>query len=213
MERFGPLVVLAALSTVASACAREANSEPPPRVAAHAAVAAETDQEAIDLKQFGGVRTESFHEGGRFWTRSKVFVSAPAARVRAVILDYGGYSTIMPQTFQRSKVLRRDGLAVDVYLQADVFDGKGRLWVDEHFAAPVAEGKGETIVATMNKGNVDDASGFWRYRDAEGGTVVTIELSIEPSVPLPLDMVRQEMEGACEHAAQGVREAATTSDR
>lgn len=196
---------LGALLATSMSCAqqRRAPAPPPPPPA----VAIDPDLEATQLQAYGGPRTESFHaaKSERFWTRSTIYVAAPIDRVRAVVVDYGAYAEIMPRTFQRSKVLKRDGLATDVYLQAEVMNGAAVMWVDEHFAAPVAEGKGEVVVATMNKGNVDDASGFWRFRGAPGGTVVTIELSIDPSASVPDKLMKREMERACEDAALGVR--------
>ena len=197
--------IVAGCLVALSSCARppHAPAPPPPPPA----VAIDPDLEATQLRESGWPHTESFHPKGseRFWTRSTIFVGAPVDRVRAVIVDYGAYARIMPRTFQRSKVLRRVGLATDVYLQAEVMNGAAIMWVEEHFAAPVAEGKGEIVIATMNKGNVDDASGFWRFRAAPGGTVVTIELSIDPAASVPDKLMKVEMERACEDAALGVR--------
>jgi hypothetical protein len=199
-------LLLGGLLSLAS-CAHETEGAPPAAPPIPPRAAQDLDAEATALQQFGGPRTESYHEpkSERYWTRSSIFVAAPMPRVRAVIVDYASYSQIIPETFQRSKVLRRIGLAADVYLQVDVMKGTATMWVDEHFTAPVADGKGEVIVATMNRGNVDDASGTWRFRPAPGGTVVTIELSVDPTGSVPSKLMKREMERACEEATLGIR--------
>ncbi len=169
-----------------------------------------SDTVAVELFKIGSDRTSHFDRAGsRYKTaRAEIFVSAPMKDVKAAILDYGAYSSIIPK-FQRSKVLKRDGEAAEVYLQIPILKGAATLWADEAFAKPIADGRGEKIVGTFLKGNVEALEATWRYRPVDAThTVVTLEIFIAPKLAAPASLVTKEVEDACGDGARAIRDKA-----
>jgi ribosome-associated toxin RatA of RatAB toxin-antitoxin module len=118
------------------------------------------------------------------WGRGQILVNAPMSKVRAAVLSYGSYTTMIPR-FKKAIVQKRDGDSAEVYLQIPVMGGAATIWTIQSFAAPVAEAKGEVIVGTMVKGNVDDAQCRWHYRPVDADhTIITLELHVEPRLPV-----------------------------
>jgi ribosome-associated toxin RatA of RatAB toxin-antitoxin module len=167
-----------------------------------------SDTQAVELFKFGHDKHSNFEKAKVRWGRAEMFVNAPVARVRAAVLDYGNYSTFIPR-FQKSKLLKKDGLAADVYLQIPILKGASTIWALEHFNPPVADGKWETVSATMVKGNVDDMQAVWRYRAVDDKhSIVSLELYTATKINVSDKVMLQQMEDACGEGVIGVKERA-----
>jgi len=139
---------------------------------------------------------------------AEIFVNAPMADVKKSVMDYGNYSSFITK-FNKSKLLKQNGDQAEVYLQAPMLHGAATIWVVENFAAPAPEGKGEKIVGTMIKGNVDDLKATWRYRPVDDKhTVLSLDIYIEPKITAPESLVTHEGEDACGDGVIAVKDRA-----
>lgn len=140
--------------------------------------------------------------------RGEIFINAPMKDVKAVVMDYGSYSTFISK-FQKSKILKTTGEVNEVYLQAPILHGAATIWAVESFAAPAPDGKGEKIVGSMLKGNVDDLRATWRMRPVDDKhTVLSLDMYIAPKIAAPESLVTAEAEDACGDGVISVKERA-----
>jgi ribosome-associated toxin RatA of RatAB toxin-antitoxin module len=173
------------------------------------------DTKAVELFKLGKDKKSNFEKAGSKFRvgRAEAFVSAPMKDVKAAILDYGAYSTIIPK-FQKSKVLKREGESAEVYLQIPILKGAATIWAQEAFAKPVAEGKGEKIVGSYVKGNVDAIEATWHYRPVDAGhTIVTLDIYISPKISAPESLVTKEVEDACGDGVRAIRDKAEAASK
>jgi hypothetical protein len=172
------------------------------------------DPLAIELHKLARDKKTHFVETAtkKTWGRGQIFVEAPLKDVRAAVLDYGNWSTTIDR-FEKSKVLKRepDG-TTDVYLRMPILKGAATIWVVERFAPPIAEGKGEKVVGTMVKGNVDDLRAVWHYRPVDAThTVVTLEILVTPKMAVPEAVLTTQLEDAAGEGCLGIRDEAQRS--
>jgi ribosome-associated toxin RatA of RatAB toxin-antitoxin module len=169
-----------------------------------------TDTQAVDLHKLAKDKKSNYEVkdstgAKRRWGHAEIFVKAPVAKTRAAVLDYGNYSTFISK-FEKSKLLKKDGLAADVFLQMPILKGSATLWALEHFNTPASDGKWEKITATMIKGNVEDMQAFWRYRAVDEKTsIVSLDLFTVPKLNVPEKLMTEQLEDACGEAVLGVR--------
>jgi len=167
-----------------------------------------SDTQAVELHKFGKDKHSNFEKGKVRWGRAEMFVNAPVAKVKAAVLDYGNYATFIPR-FQKAKLLKKDGLAADVYLQIPILKGASTIWALEHFNPPVADGKWEMVTATMLKSNVEDVQAVWRYRAVDDKhSIVSLDFYIATKMNVSEKLMLQQMEDACGEAVIGVKERA-----
>lgn len=174
-----------------------------------------TDTTAVALFKLGHERKSNYEMKGSTFKvgRAEVFINAPMADVKAAVLDYGSYATFMPK-FQKSKLLKQNGAAAQVYLQIPILHGAATIWSVENFAAPATDGKGEKIIGTMDKGNVDDLKATWRYRPVDDKhTVLSLDIYIAPKVDAPESLVTAEVEDACGDGVMAVKNRAETASK
>jgi hypothetical protein len=200
-RRFAVLSVAALAGALLVAPISSADSYAPP---AADAKAVELFKYARDLKSNYEKPGQKFRVG-----RAEIFVNAPMKEVKSVILDYGSYAAMVPAKFQKSKVLKRDGDAAEVYIQIPILKGAATIWAQESFAKPTAEGKGEKIVGSFVKGNVDALEATWHYRPVDAThTLVTLDIYVAPKLAAPLSLVTKEAEDACGDGVRAIRERA-----
>jgi ribosome-associated toxin RatA of RatAB toxin-antitoxin module len=170
-----------------------------------------TDAQATQLFKFGKDKKSNYPmKDSKFKVaRAEIFVNAPIANVKTAVMDYANYSTFIPK-FQKSKVLKgKTGEAQDVFLQIPILHGAATIWAVETFNTPATDGKGEKIVGSMQKGNVDDLRATWRYRAIDAThTVVSLDIYIAPKVAAPESVVTPEVEDACGDGVRAVKERA-----
>ncbi|MBI5533252.1 MAG: hypothetical protein HY898_11075 [Deltaproteobacteria bacterium] len=160
--------------------------------------------ERFDLPSNAAIRT-----GG-----AQIFVNAPLAEVRKVVLDYAHYQDFMPG-FKRSRVVQRNKDFTDVYLQVPILHGAATVWAVTRFTAPQKQANGtEIIESTMQQGNVNDFRASWRLIPVDAThTILRSEILIVPKLPLPSSVVTPELSYAADKAVTSSRnkaEAAAT---
>ena len=141
-------------------------------------------------------------------------VNAPLAEVRKVVQDFGHYADFMPR-FKRSRIVGKNGLDTDVYLQVEILHGAATIWAVTRFNPPASEGSGERIEGRMqSQGNVDDLRSVWHlYPVDDNHTILKLELLIVPKVPLPGSVVTGELEYAADKAVSSARDRAEAAAR
>jgi ribosome-associated toxin RatA of RatAB toxin-antitoxin module len=141
-------------------------------------------------------------------------VSAPLAQVRKVVLDFGHYADFMPR-FKKSKIVGKNGLDTDVYLQVEILHGAATIWAVTRFNPPIPEGSCERVQGKMERqGNVDDLRSVWHLCPVDDThTILKLELLIVPKVPLPGSVVTGELEYAADMAVSSARDRAEAAAR
>lgn len=125
--------------------------------------------------------------------RTAVKVNAPIARVREAILDFAHYAEFMPH-YRSARVLGRTATGGrEVYMEIEALHGAVKMWADIEFARPVIVDGVETHASKFIKGNVDDFMAMWRLRKIdEGTTELSLEVFLQPSIPLPTSLINKE---------------------
>ncbi len=165
------------------------------------------DAEAVALAKLGGVRRATVPVAGAKYAagRADALVDAPVSAVKAVVLGYDRYASLIPQ-FKRAKVLQRRGLGADVYLLLPVLHGAASIWTVQRFAPPVVKGKVESIASTSVKGNVDALRTTWSYRAVDAThTIVTAHIYVEPQIPAPGATIANEAEKVAAQAVTSIK--------
>lgn len=202
-RRVGALLIGAALTLAPLAALADAYAPPA------------ADAQAIGLFKLGKEKKSSYAlANAKFKVgHAEIFVDAPIAKVKAAVLDYGNYSAIMPR-FEKSKLLKQNGQAAQVYLQVPILHGAAVIWAIENFAAPAADGAGEKVIGTMQKGNVTDFRATWRYRAVDDQhSVVSADIYIEPNLDVPEDLLTSQVEDACGDGVRGVKQRAEAATK
>lgn len=136
---------------------------------------------------------------------ARILVNAPLAAVRAIVTDYGGYAKLV-KPFDQSRVLSRKKGVTDVFLRVPVLNGTASIWAVIRVAAPVKDGDGEAIVARLAQGNVDDFRAVWRLHPAgPDKTILSLELLVDPKLPIPASLVTPELASAADKAVTAVQ--------
>ena len=125
--------------------------------------------------------------------RATVKVNAPLERVREAVLDFGHYAEFMPH-YRTSKVLGRTATgARDVYMEIEALYGAVKMWVEIEFPKPTVVDGVETHESHFVKGNVKDFKAIWRLRKLdEGATELSLEVFLQPSIPMPANLMNGE---------------------
>jgi ribosome-associated toxin RatA of RatAB toxin-antitoxin module len=141
-------------------------------------------------------------------------VNAPLAEVRKIVLDFGHYADFMPR-FKKSRIVGRNGVNTDVYLQVEILHGAATIWAVTRFNPPRPEGPGELIEGKMGgQGNVDDLRSVWHLQPIDDThTILKLELLIVPKVPVPGSVVTGELEYAADKAVSSARDRAEAAFR
>jgi ribosome-associated toxin RatA of RatAB toxin-antitoxin module len=166
-----------------------------------------TDAQACELVKLGGHRRATFAVPGAKVRagRAEIVVDAPLSTVRAAVLDYARYPTIIPR-FEKAKVLKRTGLAADVFLQLPIMKGSAAIWTVQRFSAPVASAGGEAIKSTSLQGNVEDLRTTWSYRAIDARhTLLVAEIYVVPKLPAPGALIEKEAEKAASEAVVSIK--------
>ncbi len=199
LSRFTALAFAATVSLAAFSAA--ADTYQPPASDTQAVTLAKS---ATEKKSNYAMKDSKYKVG-----HAEIFVSAPLKDVKEAVLDYAHYSEFIPK-FQKSKVLKgKTGEVQEVFLQIPILHGAATIWAVESFAAPAADTKGEKVVGTMVKGNVEDLRTTWRYRAVDDKhSIVTVDIYIAPKIDAKEDLVTKEVEDACGDGVRAVKERA-----
>ncbi len=133
------------------------------------------------------------HGDGYARGRSTIAVDAPIDRVRETILDFAHYPDFMPH-YSRCKILGRTASgARDVYMEVSALHGAVRMWARVEVPKPSSVDGFETYETRFVDGNVRELKAIWRLKSVgEGRTELSLEVFLNPGLPLPKRLVNQE---------------------
>ena len=150
------------------------------------------------------VEGQSIKAGG-----ARIIVNAPISVVRSVVQDYGNYENFMPR-FKRSRIVDQNDKATQVYLQVPILHGAANVWSVVQFGQPVKKADGSEIIrGRMIESNVKDFRATWHLVPIDANTtLLSAEILIVPSLPVPGTVVTGELEYASDMAATSTRKKA-----
>jgi ribosome-associated toxin RatA of RatAB toxin-antitoxin module len=138
--------------------------------------------------------------------RAVVLIDAPIEDVMAVIQNYGGYKSFMPN-FEDSRVLSQRGASALVYVKVNVMHGAVNFWAEVKPQPKAAQGMTRVVQGKMTKGNVDQFEATWEVTPVEGNkTLVAFQVLLDPSLPLPASLVNGENQKSARKAVRALRE-------
>jgi len=137
---------------------------------------------------------------------ARIFVNAPIAVVRAIVEDYGNYENVMPR-FKRSRIVDKNDTATQVYLQVPILHGAANVWSVVQFGKPIKRADGsEVIRGRMVESNVRDFRATWTLVPIDANTtLLSAEILIVPTLPVPGSVVTGELEYASDMAVTSTR--------
>ncbi|MCL2825043.1 MAG: SRPBCC family protein [Polyangiaceae bacterium] len=145
---------------------------------------------------------------------ARILVNAPIATVRSVVQDYGNYETFMPR-FKRSRIVDKNDTATQVYLQVPILHGAANVWSVVQFGQPAKRADGsEVIRGRMVESNVKDFRATWHLVPIDDRTtLLSAEILIVPSLPVPNSVVTGELEYASDMAVTSTAKRAEAQAR
>ena len=140
---------------------------------------------------------------------ARIIVNAPLATVRSVVQDYGNYESFMPR-FKRSRIVDQNDTATQVYLQVPILHGAANVWSVVQFGQPVKRADGTEIIrGRMVESNVRDFRATWYLVPIDDNTtLLSAEILIVPTLPVPGSVVTGELEYASDMAVTSTRKKA-----
>lgn len=144
---------------------------------------------------------------------ARIGVSAPIETVRKVVTDFDHYSSFIKrykegriQLQVSAKVVGRSGERRDVYLEVPILKGTAKVWGVLRFEPLKTSGEEEVLEGHLLKGNVERLDARWRIRKLDDArTQLDLELLIVPKVPVPHEVVTDELEFVSDVSVTGVR--------
>jgi hypothetical protein len=139
--------------------------------------------------------------------RAKILVGAPIGIVHRIVLDYGHYKELTRGKFHTSRVIGKSPLGTDVYFQLSVLDGMINLWQVFRFQdlKPLAPGWA-VVEGWYVKGNIGRGNAAWTLHAIDDNhTLVTFDILVLPSVPLPSSLVDAGLRNAAGEAVEAIR--------
>lgn len=154
------------------------------------------------------VPNQSIQAGG-----ARIRVAASSDRVRQVINDFDHYSSFIKrykdgrvQLQVSAKVIGRVGDKRDVYLTVPILKGAAKVWGVLRFDPAKVSGEDEILEGHLVKGNVERLDARWTLRKLDAGnTHLSLELLIVPKVPVPREVVTDELEFVSDVGVTGAR--------
>jgi hypothetical protein len=137
---------------------------------------------------------------------ARVHVKAPLELTKSTVIDYGRYGALI-DTFEKARVVGKQGDQTDVYLRVPILEGAARIWALMRFDPPRKVSGDEYVVnAKMLKGNIKRFEATYRIKriDAQN-TQLNLEMLIVPSLPVPGSLVTTEVTKASDRAVCSLR--------
>jgi ribosome-associated toxin RatA of RatAB toxin-antitoxin module len=140
---------------------------------------------------------------------ARVVINAPISVVRSIVQDYGNYEKFMPR-FKQSKIVDKNDTSTQVYLQVPILHGAANVWSVVQFGQPIKKADGsEVIRGRMVESNVKEFRAIWTLVPIdEKTTLLSSEILIVPSLPVPGSVVTGELEYASDMAVTSTRKKA-----
>jgi hypothetical protein len=142
--------------------------------------------------------------------RAEVLVHAPLAKVKDLVLDFGGYKQFVPDRFHNVHVIGKEQGGTDVYMQVPIMRGMINLWQVMRWRDVTPLAPGWAIVEGFyTKGNLKKANAAWTLRRIDDTTtLVQFDLLVLPLVPAPEALVDEELRDAAVQAVDNIRDRA-----
>jgi hypothetical protein len=186
-----------------------ADAEPPPPTS--------PTPPADDLSRFSNGRSDRTnveHAGTHDrYGRAEILVNAPIDTVRALVVDYGHYNDFTGGRFHISRVIGRSAAGTEVYFQLPILGGLVTLWQVFRFQElkPLAPGW-SMIEGWYVKGNIGRGNAAWTLHAIDDErTLLTFDLLVVPSVPLPQSLLDEGLRNAAGAAVEAIRDRAQAS--
>lgn len=127
------------------------------------------------------------------WGKAVGVVNAPFDRVMGAVSGYAAYQEFLPH-FRQSRVLSQRGTSAMVYLEASVIQDTVTLWANLRIRELAPRGQTRIIEASMTDGNMERFLARWEVAPLDGGqrALVSFQLLVEPSVPMPASVFTRE---------------------
>ena len=140
-------------------------------------------------------------------------VAAPTDTVRAVINDFDHYASFIKrykdgrvQLQVSAKLVGRVGDKKDVYLSVPIMKGAAKVWGVLRFDPAKVSGDDEILEGHLVKGNVERLDARWTLRKLDASTThLSLELLIVPKIPVPHEVVTDELEFVSDVGVTGAR--------
>jgi ribosome-associated toxin RatA of RatAB toxin-antitoxin module len=140
------------------------------------------------------------------WGRAIAVVDAPAADVMAVIQNYAGYKSFLPN-FQASRVLSQRGASALVYMQVSILHGTGKIWAEVKLRPRQSQGATQILEGRMTKGNVHLFEAMWEVTPLDAQrSVVAFQILVDPDMPLPSSLISGENQKTARKTIRALRE-------
>lgn len=147
---------------------------------------------------------------------AETLIHAPLASVRGLVLDFGHYTQLAPQSITTSRVVGHgaDG-STDVYLRMGVLNNMVTFWNVTRFAPLHLEPQGAEIIEghmLPGKGNIDDSAAVWTLRSAgDEWTVLKFDVLLRPGVPAPQSLIDEQLRDSAMDAVNSIHDRAQGS--
>jgi hypothetical protein len=146
---------------------------------------------------------------------AEVLVNAPFAAVKKQVVDYGHYKDLVPDKFHNARVVGKDAVGTEVYMQVPIMHGMLTLWNVMRFAELKAVAPEWAIVqGWFVKGNVKQANAVWTVHKIDDNfTVLKFDLLILPNVPAPQSAIDEELRDAAMQAVDAIHDRAQGNNK
>jgi ribosome-associated toxin RatA of RatAB toxin-antitoxin module len=135
-----------------------------------------------------------------------MMLDAPADKVMAIIENYAGYHTFLPN-FTTSRVLSQRGSSALVYVQLEIMNGAATIWAELKLRPKKSDGTTQVIEGTMTKGNVKLFQAQWEVTpQADGRTLVALQMIVDPDLPVPSSILTGENQKSARKAMRALRD-------
>lgn len=140
------------------------------------------------------------------WGRAVMMLDAPSEQVLAIIQNYAGYHTFLPN-FTTSRVLSQRGTSALVYVQLEIMNGAATIWAELKLRPKKTDGTTQVIEGTMTKGNVKLFQAQWEVTpQADGRTLVALQMIVDPDLPVPSSILTGENQKSARKAMRALRD-------
>lgn len=140
------------------------------------------------------------------WGRAVMMLDAPSDKVMAIIENYAGYHTFLPN-FTTSRVLSQRGSSALVYVQLEIMNGAATIWAELKLRPKKTDGTTQVIEGTMTKGNVKLFQALWEVTpQADGRTLVALQMIVDPDLPVPSSILTSENQKSARKAMRALRD-------
>lgn len=144
---------------------------------------------------------------------ARIRVAAPPDTVREVINDFDHYASFIKrykdgrvQLQVSAKLVGRVGDKKDVYLSVPIMKGAAKVWGVLRFGPAKVSGDDEILEGHLVKGNVERLDARWTLHKVDpANTHLSLELLIVPKIPVPHEVVTDELEFVSDVGVTGAR--------